>query len=85
MAARNAKGSNLMILRKNRTVNSLESDKLANGPYRTTELFACTPLESRDAQVKDFKTLRYATKDSKQAMTAVIDFVCKGSNIFIFK
>ena len=66
-------------------MNSLESDKLANGPCRTTELFACTPPESRDAQVKDFKTLRYATKDSKQAMTAVIDFVCKGSNIFIFK
>ena len=61
-----------------------ESDKLANGTYRTTELFACTPLEPRDAQLKDFKTLRYATKDSKQTKTAVIDFVCKGNHIFIF-
>lgn len=34
-------------------------------------------MEPRDAQLKDFKTLRYATKDSKQTKTAVIDFVCK--------
>ena len=61
-----------------------ESDKLANGTSRTTELFACPLLEPRDAQLKDFKTLRYATKDSKQTKTAVIDFVCKGNNIFIF-